>query len=96
MVIWMTEPNSTRGMMVNEYPFSITWSEGDGEYIAKCPPFPGLSAYGATEEEALAEAKVALEIFLQIYESEGIPLPEPTKPQENCRENRNHDRRRAT
>jgi predicted RNase H-like HicB family nuclease len=62
---------------MNKYSFNILWSEEDGEYVATCPAFPGLSALGETEEEALAEAKVALGLFIKTCEERGIPLPEP-------------------
>lgn len=63
--------------MQNKYPLNIVWSEEDGEYMVTCPAFPGLSAFGETEEEALAEAKIALGLFIESYEGRGIPLPEP-------------------
>lgn len=62
---------------MNKYPFNIAWSEEDKEYVATCPAFAGLSAYGDSEEEALAEAKVALGGFIKTCEEKGIPLPEP-------------------
>jgi len=51
--------------MNNRYPFNIEWSEEDQEYVATCPAFPGLSAFGESEEEALREGKIALEGFMQ-------------------------------
>src|SRR4051812_13713718 len=57
------------------YPINILWSEEDGEFLAVCPSFPGLSAFGETEEEALHEAKIALELFISSYKERGIPLP---------------------
>lgn len=60
-----------------KYSFNIAWSEEDGEYIAKCSSFSGLSAFGKTEEEALHEAKIALELFIESYKERGIPLPRP-------------------
>jgi predicted RNase H-like HicB family nuclease len=62
--------------MVNKYSFNIAWSDEDQEYVATCPGFPGLSALGETEEEALAEAKVALGLFIETCREKGIPLPE--------------------
>lgn len=62
---------------MNKYSFNIVWSEEDGEYVVTCPAFPGLSALGETEEEALAEAKVALGLFIKTCEERGIPLPKP-------------------
>src|SRR5215213_3954321 len=63
--------------MVNKYTFNIAWSDEDQEYVATCPAFPGLSALGESEAEALAEAKIALDLFIQTYEHKGISLPPP-------------------
>jgi|SRR6185436_12024846 predicted RNase H-like HicB family nuclease len=65
-------------MMVNRYPFHIEWSDEDEEFIATCPAFPGLSAFGKTEEKALKEAKVALAGFVETYKANNLALPEPT------------------
>ena len=43
-----------------KYGFDIFWSDEDKGYIATCPDFPSLSAFGETEEEALQEAKTAM------------------------------------
>jgi predicted RNase H-like HicB family nuclease len=64
--------------MANKYSFNIEWSEEDQEYLATCPSFPGLTAFGETEEEALAEGKIALQGFIQTCEANNIPLPEPS------------------
>jgi len=63
--------------MVNRYSFNIEWREEDEEYIATCPAFPGLSAFGETEEEALKEAKIALEGFIETHKANRMALPEP-------------------
>jgi len=39
--------------------------------------FPGLSAFGDTPEEAVEEAKIAVEGFLKVYEEDGCQIPEP-------------------
>lgn len=62
--------------IMNEYSFNIVWSEDDGEYVATCPSFPGLSAFGTTKEKALEEGKIALGLFIETYQEHGIPLPE--------------------
>jgi predicted RNase H-like HicB family nuclease len=64
---------------MNKYSFNIAWSEEDDEYIATCSSFPGLSAFGETEEEALREAKIALDLFIESYRERGIALPKPPK-----------------
>jgi predicted RNase H-like HicB family nuclease len=63
--------------MDNKYPIHIAWSEEDEAYLATCPAFPGLSAFGATEEEAVTEAKVALKAMIEVCRKKKIPLPEP-------------------
>ena len=63
--------------MANRYSFNIEWSDEDEEYIATCPAFPGLSAFGETEEEALREAKIALEGFIETHKANKMALPEP-------------------
>lgn len=61
---------------MNKYGLNIVWSEEDKGYIATCPEFPGLSAFGETFEDVIAEAKLAQELFVETYEQEGLPLPE--------------------
>jgi len=63
--------------MANRYSFNIEWSEEDQEFIATCPAFPGLSAFGETEEEALKEGKIALAGFIETFKSNNMALPEP-------------------
>ena len=60
------------------YSFNVIWSEEDDAYIATCPAFPDLSAFGETLEEALEEVRVVLDLFIEEYEADGVPLPEPT------------------
>ncbi len=62
--------------MPNKYSLNIAWSDEDQEYVATCPAFPGLSAFGETEAEALTEAKVALELFIQACNEKGLALPD--------------------
>lgn len=59
------------------YSFNLAWSEEDSCYIATSSEFPLLSAFGETPDEALKEARVAMEGILQVYEEDGCPIPEP-------------------
>ncbi len=43
----------------------IEWSPLDDCFVATAPRFPGMSAFGATKAEVLAEARVALSLFLE-------------------------------
>ena len=60
-----------------KYSINLTWSDEDNCYVATVSEFPGLSAFGDTPEEAVEEAKIAVEGFLKIYKEDGCPIPEP-------------------
>jgi len=63
--------------MMNKYKFDITWSAEDEGFIAICPEFSGLSAFGKTRAKALGEAEIALKLFIESYVEDGEQLPEP-------------------
>jgi antitoxin HicB len=64
---------------MTKYSFTLHWSDEDEGYIVKCPEFPGLSAFGDTPDEAIAEAQIALELMIETYQESGYELPEPRK-----------------
>jgi len=49
----------------------------DGLVIATFPDLPGVSALGRDDEEALAEARRALDAALRACADEGAAAPEP-------------------
>ena len=64
------------------YNFNVFWSEPDHAYIAVCPEFEDLSAFGNTPKEALAEMQTVLEMAIETYQEAGWALPEPkTSPE---------------
>ena len=62
--------------MEDRYSIAVAWSEADEGFIATVAEFPGLSAFGETREEAVQEAQVALELFIEDMQEDGEPLPE--------------------
>ena len=50
----------------------------DGLVIATFPDFPGVRALGRDDEEALDEARRALEDEISTLEAKGLAPPEPT------------------
>lgn len=67
---------------MEKYSVNIMWSDEDNGYVATMPEFKNLSAFGNTYEEALEEAKVAAEGFIEALRAENLPLPEPNKASE--------------
>jgi len=55
----------------------IFYSEDDEGYIAVVPELPGCSAFGETEEEALKEVKIAIELWIKTAKKEGREIPKP-------------------
>ena len=62
---------------MKDYHINIFYSEEDGGYIADLPDLPHCSAFGATPAEALAEAELARQAWLDAAHAEGKPIPEP-------------------
>ena len=62
---------------IDRYSIHLFADEQDGTFLAACPEFPGVSAFGDTREEAIAEVRIALELAVETHLDEGWPLPAP-------------------
>lgn len=60
-----------------KYAIEIFYSEDDEGYIAVVPELRGCSAFGETEEEALGEVKVSIELWLETAKITGKYIPKP-------------------
>ena len=60
-----------------KYEIIIYWSDEDELFIAEVPELPGCMAHGDTPEAALANAKEAIELWLDTAREFGDPIPEP-------------------
>ena len=60
-----------------KYSIEIFYRQEDRGYIALAPELPGCSAFGETEEAALREIKVAIDLWLETAEKEGRCIPQP-------------------
>ena len=60
-----------------KYAIEIFYSEEDEGYIAVVPELPGCSAFGETEEKALEEVKVAIDLWIETAKKEGREIPKP-------------------
>ena len=48
----------------------------EGGFTITCPTLPGLITEGPTLDEALSNVPDALEALLELYEEDGLPLPD--------------------
>ena len=62
---------------MDRYEIIIYWSAEDDTFVAEVPELPGCMAHGATQEEALANAKEAAQLWLDTAKEFGDPVPVP-------------------
>ena len=48
----------------------------DGFWIAECPSLPGCVTQGATQEDALANMKEAVQAYVGALEVDNLPVPD--------------------
>ena len=60
-----------------EYTYRVLWSQEDGEYVATCIEFPGLSNLSPSQENALRGMVDVVRDALSILSEESRPEPEP-------------------
>ena len=62
---------------MDRYEIIIFWSTEDQAFVAEVPELPGCIAHGATQEEALTNAKQAIHLWIDTAKEFGDPIPEP-------------------
>ena len=57
--------------------YTVVIEDGDdGMYVVHCPALPGCWSQGRTREEALANAREAIELYVESLQANGEPIPE--------------------
>ena len=60
-----------------KYETIIFWSEEDQAFLAEVPELPGCMAHGDSYESALANAKAAIQLWIDTAQEFGDPVPDP-------------------
>ena len=60
-----------------KYETIIYWNAEDEAYLAEVPQLPGCMAHGDTYESALANAKEAIQLWIDTAAEFGDTIPEP-------------------
>lgn len=58
---------------------TIRPDEIDGGFVVECPEIPGCLSEGATEEEAMANIREAIQLCLEVRREKGMPLTVPMR-----------------
>jgi antitoxin HicB len=67
------------GSMTEHFYVLIEWDPEASVWVTYVPTLNGLSTFGRTKEEALAETREAILGYLEAAKKEGIPLPSSTE-----------------
>lgn len=62
---------------MDRYEIIIYWSEEDNAYIAEVPELPGCMAHGESYEEAVRNAKDAIQLWIKTAKEFNDFIPEP-------------------
>lgn len=62
---------------MSKYEIIIYWSEEDKSFIAEVPELAGCQADGATYREALANAEIIIQEWIETAKELGRKIPEP-------------------
>ena len=65
--------------MTLNYEIILYWSDEDGVFVAEVPELPGCMAHGDTQEAALANAKDAMQLWIDTATEFGDSVPEPKR-----------------
>jgi predicted RNase H-like HicB family nuclease len=63
--------------MVSKYEIIIYWSEEDKAFIVEVPELPGCMADGKTYQEAISNAEVIIQEWIETAKELGHPIPQP-------------------
>jgi len=61
----------------HRYEIILYWSAEDDAYIAEVPELPGCAADGASYGEAIRNAEVVIDEWIETARETGRPVPEP-------------------
>lgn len=63
--------------MINRYEMIIYWSDVDQSFVVEVPELPGCMADGATYQDAVANAEIVINEWIETAQSLGRPIPQP-------------------
>ena len=63
--------------MTSKFEIILYWSDADEAFVAEVPELPGCMADGSTYEEALTNARVVIDEWIETARSLGREVPQP-------------------
>jgi predicted RNase H-like HicB family nuclease len=63
--------------MNSKYEVIIYWSEDDQAYVAEVPELPGCMADGETYQDAIKNAEIVIQEWIETAQKLRRPIPQP-------------------
>jgi predicted RNase H-like HicB family nuclease len=54
---------------------AIIYPGEDGYWVAECPSLPGCISQGENREDAIANIREAIHLYVDALEADGLPIP---------------------
>jgi len=54
----------------------ILYPGEDNFWVTECPSLPGCISQGETKEEAIANIREAIQVYIAALKEDGLPIPE--------------------
>lgn len=54
----------------------IIYPGEDGYWVAECPTLTGCISQGKTKQEAIVNIKEAIDLYIEVLQEKGLPIPE--------------------
>jgi predicted RNase H-like HicB family nuclease len=61
---------------MKKYAIIVYWSDEDAVWIAEAPDLEPCAAHGNTPEQAVAELRGAMDLWLEVARETGQPIPD--------------------
>ena len=64
---------------MHRYEMNLYWSDEDNAFLVEVPDLPGCMADGATYQEAVSNAEIVIQHWIETAEEDGIEIPKPRR-----------------
>ena len=77
-VVWAATPCPiNNAILAYRHKLIIYWSEVDSAFIVEVPELPGCAADGESYQEAVQNAEIVIQEWIETAQELGRPVPEP-------------------
>lgn len=64
-------------MKESRYELIVFWEKTDQIFVVDVPELAGCMAHGKSKSEAIANAELAIDLWVQTAKEDGVAIPEP-------------------